>query len=68
MQGMRQSSTGKVGQAGNPVLWQSGEVSGDALAPEVQLQEVNLLPEFEEFLRKSMLDARQVPGREGLLG
>ena len=68
MQGMRQSSTVKVEQAGSPVFWQSGEASASASTLEVTVQEVNLLPEFEEFLRKSMLDARYVPGREGLLG
>jgi hypothetical protein len=68
MQGMRQGSTGKVEQVGSPVFWQGGEASASASTLEVAVQEVNLLPEFEEFLRKSMPDAQHVPGREGLLG
>jgi len=68
MQGMRQSGTEKFGQAANPAFWQSREAPTEALAIEVAAEGVDLLPELEEFLRTSMLDARHVPGREGLLG
>jgi hypothetical protein len=68
MQAMRQGSTGQVARGQGPVIWQSAETSAGASALEAAVQEVDLLPEFEELLRDSTLEDRHVPGREGLLG
>ena len=68
MQGMSQDSRGQVARGRGPVIWQSAETAAGASTLEVAVQEVDLLPEFEELLHDSTLEERHVPGREGLLG
>jgi len=68
MQGIRQVSRGQVVQRPSPIIWQTAEMSAKASALKVAVQEVDLLPEFEEWLHDCVLEERHVPGREGLMG
>jgi len=68
MQTTRQISGGQVERGGNLLIWQGGKLPAEASVLEAAVEEINLLPEFEEFLRDSKQVGQCVPGREGLLG
>ena len=68
MQAMSQASERPIKRASNPLMWPKRQPTAIAATVEVAVQEVNLLPELEEFLRRSTPDVPYVPGREGLLG
>ena len=51
-----------------PLVWPKRRATAVAPTHRPAAQEVNLLPELEEFLRQSKQDAPYVPAREGLLG
>ena len=68
MQVISQSSEGQIKRAGSPPIWPKRQSTARASTIEVAVREVNLLPELEEFLRRSTKDVLYVPGREGLMG